>query len=321
MKRLVLFWMTILTLGLLGCSNNVDNQSTQNSTPSNNSEESSISITDFSDRTITFDNETKNIIALGNGEVDIIYALGGEVVGRPTTKGPALLKEVDNIAEVGSAHGIDLEKITSLRPDVVLGNHPMNQKDIASIESIGAQMLLTSANSIDDVKMQIQLFGNILQEEDKSKEIIDLIDEKITTIESNRQGEKNRVLLVYGAPGSNMAALPNSLSGNILELAGGINIASDYPKLDNYPQYAQLNAERIIESNPHLILFMGHGNPEVVKEDFIKEMKQNAGWSKLEAVKNNRFEVLPPDLFGTNPGTRVVEALDYLNELFQEMES
>ena len=321
MKHLVFFGITILTLGLLGCSNNASNQSAQNSTSSITPEESSISITDFSDRTITFDNGPKNIIALGNGEVDIIYALGGEVVGRPTTNGPALLKEVDNIAEVGSAHGIDLEKITSLRPDVVLGNHPMNLKDIPSIESIGAQMVLTSANSIDDVKMQIQLFGDILNKEEKSREIVDLIDEKVTTIASNRQGKKNRVLLVYGAPGSNMAALPNSLSGNILELAGGVNIASDYPKLDNYPQYAQLNAERIIESNPHMILFMGHGNPEVVKENFLKEMKQNAGWSKLDAVKNERFEILPPDLFGTNPGTRVIEALDYLNELFQEMES
>lgn len=320
MKRLVFFWITILMLGLFGCSSGgASNQSIQNLTPTTHSGESSISITDFSDRTINFDNDPKNIIALGNGEVDIIYALGGEVVGRPTTNGPAPLEEVKDITEVGSAHGIDLEKITSLRPDVILGNHPMNLNDIPSIEGIGSQVILTSANSVDDIKKQIQLFGDLLKKEKESKEIIHTIDEKIAAIESIEQGEQNRVLLVYGAPGTNMAALPNSLSGNILELAGGINIASDYPKLDNYPQYAQLNAERIIESNPQMILFMGHGNPDVVRDSFIKEMKQNAGWSKLDAVKNERFEILPPELFGTNPGTRVIEALDYLNKLFQEV--
>ena len=316
MKRFMLFWITILTFALFGCSNG---ESVQNSTSSHHSGESPISITDFSDRSITFDNEPTNIIALGNGEIDIIYALGGEVIGRPITNGPPPLKDVENITEVGSAHGIDLEIVTSLKPDVVLGNDPMNLNDIPSIENIGAQMILTRANSIEDVKKQIQLFGEMLKKEEKSKEIIQTIDEKITALKANEQQEKKRVLLVYGAPGSNMIALPNSLSGDILELAGGINIASDYPKLDAYPQYAQLNAEQIVESEPQMILFMGHGSPEAVRDSFIKEMKKNAGWNKLDAVKNERFEILPPDLFGTNPGTRVIEALDYLNDLFQEM--
>lgn len=313
----MLFWIPILTFALFGCSNA---KSIEDSTSSHSLGESSFSITDFSDRLITFNQEPKNIVALGNGEIDIIYELGGEVIGRPTTNGPPPLKDVTDIKEVGSTHGIDLEIITFLKPDVVLGNDPMNLKDIPSIENIGAQMILTRANSIEDIKQQVLLFGEMLQKEERSKEIIHIIDEKVTDIKANQQDEKKRVLLIYGAPGSNMIALPNSLSGNILELAGGINIASDYPKLDAYPQYAQLNAEEIVKSNPQIILFMGHGNPDKVKDSFIKEMKQNAGWSKLDAVKNNRFEILPPDLFGTNPGTRVVEALDYLDELFQDLE-
>jgi iron complex transport system substrate-binding protein len=114
-----------------------------------------------------------------------------------------------------------------------------------------------------------------------------------------------------------MAALNNSLSGDLLLTAGGENIAADYPKLDNYPQYAQLNTEKIMKSNPQLILIMSHGNPEKVKDGFIKEMQQNAAWNSMDAVKNNKVEMLPADLFGTNPGTRVVEALDQMNKLLQ----
>lgn len=146
-----------------------------------------------------------------------------------------------------------------------------------------------------------------------------MIDDKIATIQSTQDGEKIRVLLIYGAPGTNMAALPNSLGGNILELAGGENIASDYPSLDMYPQYAQLNTERIIESNPQIILLMSHGNPEEVKSSFEKEMSSAAGWNELDAVKNEEFHILPSDLFGTNPGTQIVDALDYLDELLQDV--
>jgi len=314
MKHLSIAWFTLFVIVLIGC----DHTSNTNNPVVNQADGKSISITDSSDRTVSFDDTPKKIITLGNGELDIINALGGNLVGRPTGTLPTHLNELKDLMEVGSAHGIDLEKVTMLRSDVVLGNNPMNIKDVPAIEAIGAKMVLTEANSVDDVKNQIQLFGQLLQEENRARDITDTIDEKITAIQSNQSSDKKRVLLVYGAPGTNMAALPNSLSGSLVELAGGENIASDFASLANYPQYAQLNAERIIESNPQFILFMGHGDPEKVRDGFIKEMKQTAGWQHLEAVQNNHFEILPPDLFGTNPGTRVVDALDYLDKLFQE---
>ncbi|RKJ16157.1 ABC transporter substrate-binding protein, partial [Butyricicoccus sp. 1XD8-22] len=54
-------------------------------------------------------------------------------------------------------------------------------------------------------------------------------------------------------------------------------------------------------------------------DSFIKEMKKNAGWKDLDAVKNERFIILPSDLFGTNPGTRVTESLEFLQKIFKEM--
>lgn len=312
MNRVVVTLLFILIIVMVGCSSISQETNTQE-----NFDKDAISITDFSNRTITFNQTPEKIVALGNGETDIIYALGEEVVGRPT--GEAIIKEAENALEVGSTHSVDLEKVTSLEPDVVLGNHPMNTNDVQSIESIGSEMILTSANSIEDIKKQIILLGDLLNKQAKSEEIIHTIDEKITQIQADQIGKKPRVLLVYGAPGTNMAALPNSLSGNILELAGGENIASDYPSLEMYPQYAQLNTERIIESNPQMILLMSHGNPEEVKNSFVKEMAKTAGWNELDAVKNDKFVILPPTLFGTNPGTQVVDALDYLHELLQDV--
>ncbi|MBS4207900.1 ABC transporter substrate-binding protein [Bacillus sp. FJAT-50079] len=312
MKRVVFLLLVISMFGMVGCSQPSNEMNAENSL-----DENAISITDFSDRTIIFKQIPKKIVTLGNGETDIIYALGREVVGRPT--GDTLIKEVEGALEVGSTHQVDLEKITSLEPDVVLGNHPMNANDVRAIESIGSEMVLTSANSVDDIKKQIALFGELLNEDKKAEELIHTIDEKIANIQSEQQMQKTRVLLVYGAPGTNMAALPNSLSGNLLEMAGGENIASDYPGLEMYPQYAQLNTERIIEANPQLILLMSHGNPEEVKNSFIKDMSKTAGWKELDAVKNNRFIILPSNLFGTNPGTKVVDAIDYLHELLQDV--
>ncbi|SDE60581.1 iron complex transport system substrate-binding protein [Paenibacillus sp. UNCCL117] len=276
-----------------------------------------VTVQDFAGRSVVFNQAPRSIVALSSGELDIVYALGAEVTGRPTSASPVPVKDAEKAVQVGTAHGIDLEKIALLSPDVVLGNYPMNAKDIPSLEALGSKVVLSSANSIDDIKKQIQLLGQLLQREAKAAELIKRLDDKLLALAPKDGAARPRVLLVYGAPGTYMAALNNSLSGDLLVKAGGDNIAADYPKLESYPQYAQLNTEKIVQSNPQLVLLMSHANPDQVKDGFMKEMEQNAAWSSLDAVKNKRVEVLPADLFGTNPGTRVIEALELLGKLLQ----
>src|SRR5690242_979009 len=112
---------------------------------------SEIAIKDFTGRSLSFNHVPERIVALGNGEADIIHALGGNLVGRPTSELPQSLEALSEVKQIGTAHEVDLEKITLLHPDVVLGNSPMNTKDIPTIESIGSKMLLTSANSVQEI--------------------------------------------------------------------------------------------------------------------------------------------------------------------------
>ncbi len=76
--------------------------------------------------------------------------------------------------------------------------------------------------------------------------------------------------------------------------------------------YAQLNIERIIEANPQVVYLITHGNPEDVKKGFMEEMKKNPAWNNIDAVKNNHIEILPPHLFSTNPGTNIIDAIEYM---------
>ncbi|NOU99416.1 ABC transporter substrate-binding protein [Paenibacillus planticolens] len=312
MKNIHCVLLSTLLIGLLsGCAASPP-QSPDNSQQASSG---SLSVTDFAGRKVTFSKVPTKVAALSNGEMDIVYALGGELVGRPTSTAPLSNKEVAKIEQVGTPHGMDLEKVALVQPDVILGNNPLNLKDVPAIESLGSKMILTDANSVAEIQKQIGLFGEVLGKKPRADEQILAIDKKIGELQKNLPEQKIRALLVYGAPGTYMAALGNSLSGDILSVAGGENIAADYPSLDKYPQYAQLNTEKIMKSNPQVIFFMGHGDTDKVKEGFLKEMQQNAAWNSLDAVKNNRIEVLPSDLFGSNPGTRVIESLELMHKL------
>lgn len=318
MKRFKIWGLALLSLAMAGCQNAGGSGSpgTPNAAGATG-EKPLMTIRDFADRTIVFSKVPENIVALSNGDMDIVYALGGKLVGRPTSAGPLPVPEAAEVEQIGSTHQVDLEKITLVKPDVVLGNVSLNAKDVPAIEGLGAQMVLTEANSVDDIKKQIALFGDMLQKQEQAKKLIADIDAKLNEAKAQAPDPKPRVLLVYGTPGTNMAALPKSLGGNLLELAGGVNIAADFPGLQSFPQYAQLNVERIMQANPQYILIMTHGDPEAVRASFVKEMEKNAAWNDLDAVRNGRVDVLPSDLFGTNPGTRVTEAIDRLQGIFR----
>lgn len=273
--------------------------------------ENAVTITDFNNRIVTLNGVPERIAALSIGETNIIYSLGGTLVGRPATDVALQWEAAYDAKEIGTTHDVDLEKIAASKAQVVLAHNIMNEKDVPKLENIGMKVVLTSGNSVADIKRQIEIFGQLLQQEAKAAELAASIDSKIAEV-SEKSGEPVPALLVYGAPGTFMAALPSSLAGDILTISGGANIAADYPQLANYPQYASLDMERIVKSNPQAIFIMTHADPEDVRQQFIAEMEASSAWSSIDAVKNGRIEVLPAELFGSNPGTRINESLDYM---------
>ncbi|MCY7578351.1 ABC transporter substrate-binding protein [Bacillus altitudinis] len=312
MKCLHVIWAGLVVVLLLGgCS--------QAAPVESESKQGALNIQDFAGRTLSFHESPERIVSLSTGDMSIIYALGGQVVGRPTAELPDNLQKAKSVQSIGTTHQFDVELITSLKPDVVLGNESLNSKDISTIEGIGSQLLLTSANSVKDIQRQVTLFGDLLGKQQKAKALNTQIDLRIKQV---KQPEKKvKTLVVYGAPGTYMAALPQSLSGDLLRIAGGANIAENEPALEKFPQYAQINAEKVIEADPDLILLMTHSNPEDVKAGFMSEMKQNAAWHDVSAVKNGHVEILPSDLFGTNPGAEVIRAIDELEKKLKRLSS
>ncbi|PGU85558.1 iron-hydroxamate ABC transporter substrate-binding protein [Bacillus cereus] len=313
MKKSITLFTAILSIFflLIGCSAKGDEKASAIKTEKGKEK---IEITDLSGRKVTFDKVPVSFATLSMGDMDIIHALGGKIVGRPDTK-LTLPDELKKAQVIGNAHQPNFEQIASLKPDVLVANNGF-QKNVPTVEGQGTQVIISSANSVQDIQKNIELYGTVMKKEDKAKEINQKMNDQMKKYEKKSDV---KALLVYGAPGTYLAALPTSLSGDILEKTGGKNIASDFPETKEYPQYAQLSVERIIEANPDVIYLITHGDPKSVKKAFEGEMMKNEAWKNLEAVKQNRVVILPPDLFGSNPGTKVTEAMDFMYKSIQDV--
>ncbi|MFJ7936556.1 ABC transporter substrate-binding protein [Sporosarcina sp. NPDC096371] len=316
MKRIVLLCMSVLLLVVLAaCGAKADTNTAEKEVAPKEEEKkelaSTIEVTDASGEKMTFETAPESIAVLNSGDLDILLALDANVTGRPTASGP-VAEAAKGITEIGNPHQPNFEKIAEVHPSVLAASMSFKQH-AENVERQGTKVVYTKANSIADIQETIQLFGQLFQKETEAEAINTSITEKVNEIGKSAI-EPVKTLLVYGAPGTYLAALPNSLTGDLLEKAGGENIASDFPQEENYPQYASLSVEKIIERNPELVMLITHGDPEAVKAAFEGEMEKNAAWKNLDAVKSGNVVVLPSDLFGSNPGTKVIDALKVMKE-------
>lgn len=322
MKRQSYIWLTMAVLAVLltACGNKMPGTDTAkpDSPKKEVAQKAILTVKDMAGRNVTFDTPPKRIVALTNGDLSIIYALGGTVIGRQTQDASGVHpKKAAKAQEVGNTHDINLERIAATNSDVVVASAEQNQKDVPALEGIGTKVILTGANSLQDIDKQISVLGALIAKRPEAKKLQAMLDKKVEAVKKEQAGKHVKALMVLGAPGSNYAALPSSLSGNILEVAGGENVAKNLRGVENFPQYAALNVEKIIAADPEIIFLMIHGgDAKDTEKAFRKQLKENKAWKQTKAVKNDHIVVLPADLFGTNPGIRVIEALDLMkNEI------
>lgn len=324
-----LFFMIVLSFVFIfaGCgnegvnnenSNESDNAKNQETTENDeNAVESAgkLVVTDLEGNTVEFDEPPTKIVPLSAGDLETIYALDGEAVGRPVIRGdvPEYYKDVP---EIGTTNDVNIEKIVSLEPDLVIAHPQLNADVVPLLEELDIPVLFTGAETIEEIQLSIEMFGKVLQNEEKAEELVAEIDEKKAFYKESNENNV-RTLIVFGVPGNWMVALPDSLSGNMLEVVGGYNVAKDFPKLERFPQYAQLEVEKIVEADPEVVFLISPGPSEVVAQSFTSEMEKNPAWNSVSAVENENIIYLPNNLFGASPGSKVVQSLDYLHEQIQ----
>ena len=158
-QRFYLFFL------LIGCSAKGD----EKASATKQKKEKKIEVTDLSGRKVTFDKVPESFATLSMGDMDIIHALGGKIVGRPDAK-ITLPEDIKKVQVIGNAHQPNFEQIASLKPDVLIANNGF-QKNVPTVEGQGTKVMISSANSVQDIQKNIELYGMIMKKEDKSKEL------------------------------------------------------------------------------------------------------------------------------------------------------
>ena len=271
-------------------------------------------ITDDNGRTVGFDKKPERIVVTSASFLEPLYAVGGEVVGRPDSKSkiPEAAKSATNI---GRVYQIDAEKVLALTPDLVILNRGMNEKLVETLAANHIKTLVIEMKSYEDVKREIGTFATLTGETAKGDELIRKMDADIEAVRTSIPQEKKRVAIIHSTGQGLSVQLDGSIAGNIANILGWENTAAGMPALDKNPDAAPYSMETLVAQNPDIIFVTSMGEEAEIRASMEAMFAESPAWQSVSAVRDGRVYYLPQEMFLFSPGIEYPAAVKYMARL------
>jgi iron complex transport system substrate-binding protein len=270
-KALILIFTALLSINLFACSNS-DQKSTVNKPESLTNTQTPIQ-------------QAKRVVALTPLAADLIYNLDKtKLVGVPSGRYTDVIAKTKfaDFPRVGKNTAINIEKIVSLKPDLVIGSEGFHDQVLSKLKELGIQTRTGSIRSWQDLDNQTKEIAKITGT--NPKPILDKFESYLNNIPQN--GQK---VLVLARPQPTSSPNKNSWAGDLLTKFNYKNVAADLQSNGRFPGYLTLSQEKILEANPDKIFLIESAN--LNPEDF----KKLPYWNQLKAVKNNQIYIFHHD--------------------------
>lgn len=267
-------------------------------------------VVDTYGRYVDIPKDVDSVAILNSGVYDLVCGLGA------ADKVTGVIDTIDILPNdtekeiVGTWKEPNVEKILEMQPDVVFGYKKyMNEESAKQIEDAGLSLVYIDAYKVENMASEISTLGLILGKEEQAKEYLDYLN-KYTDIINERLAEvtEEEKVNVFWEGYSDYKTVAKGTGGHgIIESAGGINIAGNEPV-----DYPEISDEWVIEKNPDVIIKVASSSNPVLglgiedstnAKSIYDTLTSRAGWSELDAVKNNKTYVISSEISTTPQGS------------------
>jgi iron complex transport system substrate-binding protein len=252
-------------------------------------------------RRVVFPFPPQRIISLAPNITEILYSLGldEQIVGVSTHCN--FPEKAKTKVQVGSYVSPDLERIISLKPDLIIATGAGNPRDMVErLQNLGLTTYVIFPKHFDDILRSIKHLGQITNREKEALGIIQGMQKRSQrVIEITKGLPRPRVFLQIGeAPIVTVGK--GVFADDLIRLAGGENIAGKEKEM-----YPRLGVEEILRRAPEVILISSM-NP---KAEYHKIIQEWARWKSIPAVRDGRIHLIDSDLID-RPSPRIIDGLE-----------
>ena len=245
---------------------------------------------------------------------EMLHLLDIVPVGVPTSTNP-IPSDFDAISKIGSPMAPDVEVISSLRTELIIGAASLQDTLDKAVVGLNLQTAYLPTDSYEDLKLSFKVLGTYFGKEEKMNEVLQNLVAKEQELETLAPGkEMPSVMLVMGTSDSFMVMNEKSYLGSLIERSGADNIAKSVLKSES--TYSAINLEDIVVADPDIVFVLASGDHGANEDKFKKEVAQNSAWTQLSAYKNDKIYLLDYNTFGVTSIANVDKALTTISDYF-----
>ncbi len=244
-----------------------------------------VAYTDDYNRTVQVPVAPQRVVSTSPAVTEIIYALGGQelLVGR--TDFCTYPPEAALVESIGGISNLNVEKIVSLNPDIVISGSMIPKKSTDQLEKMGvATVHVIEKKRFDGLYENISRIGQLIGRTPQADSLNEVLREKISQLSilnsqnsSPKLGEvpegRRSVYYVVGfGPTGNFTAGGDSFINDIITMAGGRNVAEDITGWS-------YSLEALLTADPDYIL---------IRREDSAAFCTTPPYTRLSAVKEHR---------------------------------
>lgn len=202
--------------------------------------------------------------------------------------------------KVGDTLHLNLERIISLRPDLVVISTASQLEGLTRrLDELSIPVFVISPRSVREVAASMRSLGRATGREEVAEKVAGGMDARIADVERRLSSvSKPKVLYVLQtAPLITVGG--RTFISDLISLAGGVSISAS--ETADYPQFSR---ETVIASRPDVIIV-----PESHGTELFNEKSLFRDYAGTPAIIKKRILRVDPDLVD-RPGPRIVDGLE-----------
>ena len=236
-----------------------------------------ITATDDRGRTVTLPAPAQRIVAMAPSITELAYAAGAgaRLVGVARYSDyPAAAKAVP---QVGDASRIDLERVLSLKPDLVIGWKSGNQvADVDRLEKLGFKVYVVEPATLAAIPQLLRAVGSLAGTGAIAQIAADEFERSIAALRE-RYGARSKVRVFYEIWHTPLMTVNGRhMINDVIGLCGGSNIFAGLPTLTPV-----VSLEGVIALQPEVVL---GGSSATAPDEFAAQWRSYQGFVKLRNV-------------------------------------
>lgn len=242
------------------------------------------------------------IVSLAPSHTEVLFALGlgNRVVGRTDfCDYPA---EVSKVPSLGGYSQPSIESILAVKPDLIFASFGTPKEIVEQLRKLGIPVVGYNPETLSDITRLIWEMGKITDTEGTAVRLVQNMKDRIAAVQKVVQNAPRPTVFWEVWHDPIYTAGHNTYINDLINLAGGVNIAAD---TKGWPVYS---LEMLLAKNPDVYF--------ATKDQWSSpgNIPGRAGYNQLKAVKNNRVYIIDANTVN-RPSLRLVEGLETVARL------